>query len=233
MEPLEQTATRRESADSATGVDVQAAAPMFPDTAPVSLGVLGLVAPAPQRAHSALDVVALILAIVLAPIGFIAGIVAAVLSARRRGYVTGLAKAAIVVSLILSVIGAAGGVVGGIALQRQAHEDSLRAGSSAMCTLLAEKPGVLTDAAFGWPAVDSTIPAYVTAVSAYETWWTAVAKAAPAQMRAQVEKVVASAHTAGERMAASRVVDHERDYADMRTVAASSTLPAWTTRYCG
>ena len=232
MEPLEQTATRGQSTDGDAGVDAMAAAQMFPDTAPVSLGVLRLVAPATQRAHSPLDVVALVLAIVMAPIGFIAGIVAAILSARRRGYVNGLAKAAIVVSLILSVIGAAGGVVGGIALQRQAHEDALRAGSGAMCILLAEKPGVLTDAAFGWPAVDSTIPAYVTAVSGYETWWTTVAAAAPPQMRPQVEKVVTSAHAASERMAASRVVDHDRDYADMSAVAVSSTLPAWATRYC-
>jgi len=232
MEPLEQTATREQSGDAARAASAVPSTPMFPDAVPIPLGLHGLVVPPPQRAHSALDVVALVLAILVAPLGFLTGIVAAILSSRRRGYVNGMAKAAIVISLIFSLIGAAGGVVAGIALQRQAHEDALRASSAEMCTVLAQKPGVLTDAAFGWPAVDSTIPAYVTAVSDYEAWWTTVAASAPKQITAQAQNVVTAAHAAGERILASRVVDHDRDYGELRSVAAASTLPAWVATYC-
>jgi len=233
MEPLEQTTTREQPSDEARDRSDAPSAPMFSDAIPTPLGLHGLIAPPPQRAHSALDVVAPVLAILVAPLGFLTAIVAAVLSSRRRGYVNGMAKGAVVVSLILSLIGAAGGVAAGIALQRQAHEDALRASSAAMCTILAQKPGVLTDAAFGWPAVDSTIPAYVTAVSDYEAWWTTVAAAAPKQMKAQAQNVLTAAHGAAERIRASRVVDHDRDYSELRAVATASTLPAWVTTYCG
>ena len=233
MEPLDQTATRERAAyESRAHNDAQSAA-TFPDAIAAPLGLHGLVAPPAQRGHAVLDVVALVLAILVAPLGFIAGVVAAILSFRRRGYVNGMAKAAIVVSLILSIIGAAGGVLVGIALQRQAHEDALRSSSAAMCTVLAQRPGVLTDAAFGWPAVDSSIPAYVTAVSDYETWWTSVAASAPKQVKAQAQNVVATAHAAAERMTASRVVDHDRDYGELRSIATASTLPAWAATYCG
>jgi len=232
MEPLEQTAPREQPNDPAHDDASTGGAPMFPDGVPTPLGLTGLIAPKQQRAHSALDVVALVLAVLIAPLGFVTGIVAAILSFRSRGYVDGLAKAAIVVSLILSLIGAAGGVVAGVSLQRQAREDGLRSSSAAMCTIIEQKPGVLTDAAFGWPAVDSTIPAYVAAVADYETWWTSVAASAPKQMTAQAQKVVTAAHAASERMVTSRVVDHDRDYADAKSVASVSTLPAWVTTYC-
>ncbi|MBK4347644.1 hypothetical protein [Lacisediminihabitans changchengi] len=230
---MEQTATRGDDRDRGGEQQVATNGAIRPDSAPVSVALLGLVAPAAQRGHSAVDVVALVVAIVLAPVGFIIGVVAAILSFRKRRYVNGLAKAAIAVSLVLSVLGGAGAVVGGSYLQHQAHENALRASSAAMCSALATRPGVLTDAAFGWPAVGSTIPAYVTAVSDYESWWTAVAKVAPAKMADAVAKIVTTAHTSAERITASRVVDHDRDYADMRAVAASSPLSAWTATYCG
>jgi hypothetical protein len=193
---------------------------------------LGPIASPPSVRRSPLGWIALVLAIVAAPIGLVVAIIAAVLSRRSLGYVVGSASAAIVVSIVLCVVGAGGGVAYAYFAAGRAHEATLRSSSAAMCTLIATKPGVLSDADYGWPALDSTIPAYVDAVTAYDGWWAAVAKAAPAQITGQVNKIATVVHDNTGRMAQSKVVDQARDSSDLRTVAATSTLPAWTKSYC-
>jgi hypothetical protein len=193
---------------------------------------LGVQVPEPEPTRSPLDWIALVLAIVVAPLGLVAGIVASVLSVRRHGYVSGLARSAIVVSVVLCLALTGGGVAYSFYAKGQAHEAALRASSAPMCKLIAEKPRILSDAAFGWPALGTTIPAYVDAVTAYEKWWTSLAKVAPKPVASQVVAIEKAAQDASSRIAVSKVIDHDQDYADLQKVASASTLPKWVGTYC-
>ena len=205
-------------------------------TAPQSPFDFGLradaAAPAPPARRTPLEAVALALAIVVAPVGLLVSIIAAAVCSRRLGYVNGLARAGLAVSIVLTLVWVGGAAAWGYYAAGQAHEASLRASTQPMCRVLAQKPGVLADPAFGWPAVTSTIPVYETAAADYTAWWSTVAAAAPAQERAQAAAVVSAAKAAVARMTASQVVDHDADYADLRAVATGSSLPAWAAEYC-
>ena len=188
-------------------------------------------APVPPRERTPLDVVALICSILLAPLGLLFAIVAAALSSRRLGYVNGLVRAALALSIVLTLAWGGGVVAWSYYSAGQAHEAALRSSTQPMCRVLTQRPGVLGDPAFGWPAV-SSITAYEAATSEYVTWWSALALKAPGPERAQANAVVAAAKSAVARMAASQVVDHDADYADLQAVARASSLPAWAARYC-
>ena len=188
-------------------------------------------APIPPRERTPLDVVALVCAILVAPVGLLLSIVAAALSSRRLGYVNGLARAALALSIVFTILAGGGAVALGYYAAGQAHEAALRSSTQPMCRVLAERPGVLADPAFGWPAV-STIVAYQSSTADYVAWWSNLAAAAPAPERAQANAVVAAAKGAVARMAASQVIDHDADYADLQAVARGSSLPAWAAKYC-
>jgi hypothetical protein len=194
---------------------------------------LGIELPQIERPRPLLDGVALALAIVVAPLGLIAGIVASVVSSRRLGYVSALAKASVVVAIVMCFLLACGGVASAFYASDRAHEAALTASSKQMCALIAAKPGVLQDTAFGWPSLTSTIPAYVSAVASYEKWWAHLASVAPKPIRSQVAAVSTAAAANASRLRVSRVVDQQQDYADIQRVAASSTLPKWVSTYCG
>jgi hypothetical protein len=240
MEPGEQST--RHDADSAIDplafllASVPASEPVAGDSvsAGPSDGIAGLhiEAPAAVTSRSPLEPLAVVLAVVVAPLGLIAGIVASVLSRRRVGYVSGLARAAVIVAAIMCVVLAGGGVVYSFYAGSQAHEAALRASSTVMCAELATKPGILSDPAFGWPALSSTIPAYVSDVAAYQTWWARLTKVAPKQIRSQPAAIEKVAAANANRMAISRVVAHDQDYADIQKVASVSTLPQWVATYC-
>jgi hypothetical protein len=199
---------------------------------PLGVTALGLVAAPPRTRSAPVDWISLVLAIVIAPIGLLVGIAAAILDHRRVGYTTTLAKSAIIVSIVISLVGGAGGVALGYFAGVQAHESALRSSSAPMCTMIAARAGVLSDPAFGWPALDSTIPAYVDSVAAYEAWWSHLASVAPSGVAPQARAVATAAHGVSARIAASKVIDHDRDYSELRSVASSSTLPKWVATYC-
>ncbi len=81
-------------------------------------------------------------------------------------------KAAIVVGVLMSLVLAGGGVANSYSENGQGNGAAPRGGSQPMCRLIAAKPRVLADPAFDWPALNSSIPAYVDAVAAYSTWRT-------------------------------------------------------------
>ena len=193
---------------------------------------LGIQVPAAVSRRSPLDGIALALALLVAPLGLLLGIVAAALGVRRLGYASGLAKAAIVVALVLSLVLAGGGVAYSFVARSQAYEAALRTESQPMCRLISAEPGVLADPAFGWPALDSTIPAYADAVARYAKWWQQLSAAAPAAVKKQVQALATVAARSQERMAVSKVVERDQDYADLQKAAAASTLPAWVKTYC-
>ena len=179
-----------------------------------------------------LEWAALVFAIIAAPLGLILGIVASVRSSSVRGYVSNLARASVVVGVIFSLLGA-GGIVAGLVVSTQAaNEASIRSSSEKMCAQLDERPGILDDPAFGWPALAS-IPAYKAEVAAYVEWWAGLETIAPKGAKADVAAIAEAAESAGTRMSISRVVDHSRDYADLQTAASASLLPEYVTEYCG
>jgi hypothetical protein len=203
-------------------------------TAPPSRFDFGLppdAAPMPPRERTPLDVVALICSILLAPLGLLLSIVAAALSSRRLGYVNGLVRAALALSIVFTLAWGGGVVAWSYYAAGQAHEAALRSSTQPMCRVLTQRPGVLGDPAFGWPAV-SSIAAYQAATTDYVAWWSSVAAAAPAPERAQAAAVVAAAQSAVARMTTSQVVDHDADYADLQAVARASSLRAWAAKYC-
>ena len=185
--------------------------------------------PPPER--TPLDVIALVASILVAPLGLVLSIVAAALSSGRVGYVNGLARAALALSIILTLVWGGGAVAYGYYAAGQAHEAALRASTQPMCHTLAERPAVLADSAFGWPAV-STISAYQASTADYVAWWSKLAAVAPAPERSAANAVVAAAKGAVSRMTASQVVDHDADYADLQAVARASSLPSWAAKYC-
>ncbi|CAN5189092.1 hypothetical protein BH09ACT6_BH09ACT6_18240 [soil metagenome] len=186
---------------------------------------------APGPRATSLEWIALVAAVVVAPIGLILGIIASRSSASSRGYVSTLARSAIVVAIVFLLVDAAAITVGAIAANRAAHEESLRVSSQPMCTQLAERPGVLADPAFGWPALVS-IPTYTADVSAYETWWKKLASVAPAGVRKDATAVATAATAVSGRITISRIIDHARDYSEIEAVARTSGLPAWASTYC-
>ncbi len=193
---------------------------------------LGALDPVSAGSRTPIEPLVLVLAIVVAPLGLILGIVASVLSHRRVGYVSTLARSSVIVAAIMCVVLAGGAVAYSYHARSQAHEAALRASSTTMCAQLAAKPGVLTDPAFGWPALTSTIQGYVTDVDSYQKWWAQLAKVAPKQIRSQPAAIASAAEANASRMAVSRVVEHDQDYADIQKVASVSTLPTWVGTYC-
>lgn len=183
------------------------------------------------RTHSALEWIALVLAIVVAPLGLVLGIVASALSSRSRGYVSTLARTAVIVGVILTVLAGAGGVVGYMFADHAAQQQAVRVSSEPLCASLATKPGALADPAYGWPAV-SSIPAYTADATAYQAYWQHLQQIAPTGVRADVAKVATAATAVVTRITTSRVIDHDRDYSEVRVAASGSALPAWVSAYC-
>ncbi len=239
MEPGEQATDQHADAPIDPLAFLIASAPA-PESAPVGTlvpvghGIVDLQVSAPEsaRSRSPLEPIALVLAIIAAPLGLVAGIAAVILSRRRVGYVSTLARASVIVAVIMCLVLAGGGVAYSVYARSQAHEAALRASSSAMCAQLATKPGILSDPAFGWPALASTIPAYVADVDTYQKWWAQLAKVAPKQIRSQPAAIEKVAAANASRMSISRLVQHDQDYADTEKVASASTLPNWVTTYC-
>jgi hypothetical protein len=221
---------------ASTGAGEPRGAVPAPPVRPASAGILGLglagSVPVVVPRRSLLDGISLGLAIVAGPVGLIVGIVAAILSRRRLGYVSGIARAAIAVSIVMSVILAGGGVAYSFVARAQAHEDALRASSAGLCAMIAAAPGRLADPGFGWPAFTTTIPDYIRDVDVYAAWWSKLAVIAPAPMRGQVSALARVATASSDRMATSKVIEHDQDYADMQKAAAVSTLPVWVGTYC-
>lgn len=189
-------------------------------------------APAAAKPRSTgLEWAALVLAIVAAPLGLILGTVASVRSSSVRGYVSNLARASVVLGVVFSLLGAGGIVAGLLVSTHAANEAAIRASSEKMCAQLDERPGILDDPAFGWPAL-AGIPAYKADVAAYVEWWAGLETIAPKGAKADVAAIADAAESAATRMSISRVVDHSRDYADLQTAASTSLLSEYVAEYC-
>jgi hypothetical protein len=185
-----------------------------------------------RPAASPLDWGALVLAIILPPIGLITAIAAAFLGARNRGFATTVAKAAIGIGAALTVVAIVAAVIGVSLANQQAKHNAIAASSVAFCTKLKANPATLQSPTFGWPAPGDTIPDTITSMQAYEANWASIEAVAPAGIRPGAQKVVAAAQSIISSVQSSQVFDDSNDIAAMTQAASASGIQAWVTDYC-
>ena len=174
----------------------------------------------------------LLLAILVPPLGLLAAVVGAILSARRRGWVIGLLRAAIAIGLVLSVAAGIGGYLGLTALQQQQAHDRTAAASAAFCSTITAQPTLISSPAFGWPAAGATITDSLAAMQTYADTWTKLAKASPDGIRPEVAKVATAAKQIINSVTVARTVDDASNIALMTATASASGVPGWYAEYC-
>ncbi|HEY2643354.1 MAG TPA: hypothetical protein VGI56_06365 [Galbitalea sp.] len=181
---------------------------------------------------SPLDWAAFVLAILVAPLGLLAGIAAVLLGTRNNGFASGIAKAAIAIGAVLTLVLGVGGIGLTNLAQRQAAHDAVVASSAKWCAQLKSNPATLSSSTFGWPPQGSTIPASITAMGTYENYWVALAKIAPAGILADTQQVATSAKSIVDSVQSTQVLDDANDVSAMQSVVAASGIPAWVNEYC-
>ena len=179
-----------------------------------------------------LDWAALVLAIILPPIGLLSAIAAAVLGTRNRGYATSVAKAAIGIGAALTVVVIVASVVGVNLANQQAKHDAIAASSVAYCAKLKATPGTLASPTFGWPAPADTVQDTLAGMQTYEDNWTALEKLAPAGILAGTQKVAAAAQSIITAVQAAQVFDDATDVSQMQGAVSASGIQAWVSEYC-
>ncbi|HEU0205245.1 MAG TPA: hypothetical protein VFQ74_00955 [Pseudolysinimonas sp.] len=177
--------------------------------------------------------VGLALAVLVAPIGLIAGIVAAARSAQRRGWVVGIVRSSIAIAAVLTVVLGIGGYFEYTQFKLQQAHDQIAASSAAFCATIKANPSMDQLPTFGWPAVGPSIPDSLKAMQAYEDRWTKLAKVSPAGIKPGVTRVADAAKKIIDAVTVSRTVDDASNVAVMSSVASSSGVPEWHSRYCG
>lgn len=185
-----------------------------------------------DRATTA-EKVGLALAVVLPPVGLVAGIVNAVQSSRERGWVHRLIRVSLVVAVIMSVVaGFAAAYVYKVADDARKH-DQLAAASTQFCAAVAADPSMVAPPTFGFPTPAATIPDTITAFQAYVDKWTALAQVAPSGIRPDVNRVVDTAQTILDQVTSTRLVDNDVNQQQMSSVAGSTNIIGWDQEYCG
>jgi hypothetical protein len=178
------------------------------------------------------EVLVLIVAILLPPLGLFLAIVAAVRSARRRGWVIGLLRASLAIGVVLTVAAGIGGEIGWTALQHQQAHDRVAGASAAFCSTIKADPAMIRSPTFGWPAVGATIADSLGAMHRYEDRWKKLAAVSPAGIEPEVTKVAAAAGQIIQSVTVGRAVDDEANTAVMTRTASASQVPAWYAEYC-
>jgi hypothetical protein len=177
--------------------------------------------------------IGLVLAVLVAPIGLIAGIVAAARSAQRRGWVVEIVRASIAIATVLTIALGIGGYFGYLQLKQQQAHDQIAASSAAFCATIKANPDMDQLPTFGWPGVAASIPDSLKAMQAYEDRWTKLAKVSPPGIKPGVTRVAAAAKKIIDGVTVSRIVDDASNVALMSSVASSSGVPEWHSEYCG
>lgn len=189
--------------------------------------------PERERPHAgALDWASLAFAFVVPPLGLILSIATRIYTNAKHGWTTGVARAATVIGIILTLALIAGGIVlNGIA-QAEAAEAAIVADSAAFCAALDETPGVLDQAAYGWPNDRTTLPETTLAMQAYHDRWVALTDVAPSGVRPGVRSVANAAQSLITAVETTRSIDRQRNLDQMSQVTAASGIPAYVAKYC-
>jgi hypothetical protein len=176
--------------------------------------------------------IALILAILLPPIGLVVAIVAAARSASRRGWVVGVVRAAVAVGIVMSVVAAGGAYAGYKVIRQQQAHDRTVAASAPFCTALKKDPA-LTAADGGWPSPAASVPASVAAMQAFVDRWNALAKIAPEGVRQGVAGVAAAGTDVIGSVQVSHTLDDAQNRQSLQSAVAASGVAEWRAEYCG
>ena len=204
----------------------------FADTAGPSAFTLERHNNGARSGNGPLDWIAFVLAFLAPPIGLLLGIGAVISDWRSKGYAAGIAKAAIGIGAALSlVLGVAFVVVTKINSDQAAHA-AIVASSSAWCTKLKSDPATLSSDTLGWPSPGATIPASITAMQSYQTYWDGLAKLAPAGIRTDTQKVADTAKSIVATVQSSQTLNDAGNVAQMHNVVARSGIHDWVSNYC-
>ncbi|MHA6694802.1 DUF4190 domain-containing protein [Homoserinimonas sp. A520] len=208
---------------------------------------LGPLAPMPPARHSGLaglDVAALVMAVILPPIGLITAIVALVRGKQLRGWGSDLARAAISVSLVMTVVFAGVGAyvwasetekaeqLAALKADQRAHQ-LVEVASEPFCGVLAAHPTIYAtaDPDYGWPAVDAP-EGYNAAIANYAAVWAELAAVAPEGIAEETAAI--SARVAGVVNIANALGTSNRagDLLGLHAQNDLATVESWYVEYC-
>lgn len=187
----------------------------------------------PRRPRtSVLGWTSLVFAFLAPPVGLVLSIVARLVAFHRHGWRTWPVTLATGVSIALTVVLLVGGFIAGILGTQTAGVDAIVADSARFCDSLAETPGVLQTAGFGWPVEASSVKASIAAMAEYRDRWSALAEIAPSGIEDDVAAIASVASTIVDNAKASQSIDPQASLDQVSSVVNATGIPAYTTEYC-
>lgn len=187
----------------------------------------------PRRPRtSVLGWISLVFAFVAPPLGLVLSVIARIVARHRHGWRTWPVTLATVVSVSLTIVLIVGALVAGILGTQTAGVDAIVAESAEFCDSLAETPGVLDTAGFGWPTESSSVTTSITAMTAYRDRWTELAGIAPSAIADDAAALATVAGTIVDNATASQSIDPQGSLDQVSDVANSTGIRAYTNKYC-
>ena len=181
---------------------------------------------------SLLGWISLFLAFVVPPLGLVLSIVARLVAARRHGWRTWPVTLATVVSVLLTVAMVVGGFIAGILGTQTAAVDAIVAESAPFCSALAETPGILDQAGYGWPTQIGTVDESIAAMTEYRDRWTALAAIAPSGIAGGVETIATVAAAVVDNAESTQSVDRQGSLDTVTAATNVSGIPTYADLYC-
>ena len=221
----------RESSGAQPDAQLPGAVPT--DTAPQSLDFSHRPRRVRKPRGTVLDWISLVLAVIAPPVGLVVGIVSRVISYRRHGWTTTVAKVTTVLSIVFTLLLGAGAFAYSVVAERDAAAARVVAEAQPLCEALASTPGVLDTPAYGWPTEVAAIPVTLEAMKVYQARWQQLADLAPDSARANLQAIADQAQTLVAAVETNRAIDRNGNLATMASITDVSGLPGWTARHCG
>ena len=111
-------------------------------------------------------------------------------------------------------------------------ELEVKADSAALCSNLAETPGVLSQPGFGWPTDGADIATTLDLMKGYQARWEAIASTAPPTIKPDVTAVASAAGIIVSGIETSKSLDRPSTLTKMDSVTSKTAIPAWVAKYC-
>ena len=184
-----------------------------------------------RRSTSVLDWIALVLAIVVAPLGVVVSIAAVITGIVRNGWSSRVAKTGVAIGLVLS-LGWAGAA---LILQNDARDAAAEAAivsdSAPFCAAI-ESTKILDTDDFAWPAVGDTVTISLKSMHKYQKTWASLVAKAPAGVVDDVTRVKNVVDGLVTSVETSRSIDNSGNVSTMRSARAATAIPAYVGKYC-
>ena len=188
---------------------------------------------APERPRtSVLGWVSLVLAFLAPPLGLVLSIIARIVARHRHGWRTWPVTLATGVSIALTVVVIVGGFLAGILGTQTAGVQAIVDESAPFCDSLAETPGVLDTAGFGWPTEASSVKASIAAMTEYRDRWASLAKIAPSGIADDAAAIAKVAAAQVDNATATRSIDPQASLDQVSRVSNATGIRAYTNKYC-